>query len=150
MLLEVMNIKIIDILREKLSLIYGGGMGGSLNRTPDQHYNINVHLPCGPENVDKVISALFAEIDKIKTDGPLPSDVEKVKAQWLEQHKIAMRTNGQWLGSLQDSFLYGTDPAEILSFDKRVNAVTPAELKELAKRYFNAANYVQAVLYPAK
>jgi zinc protease len=150
MLLEVMNIKIIDILREKLSLIYGGGMGGSLNRVPYGNYSIGVNLPCGPENVDKVISALFGEIDKIKTDGPLPTDVEKVKAQWLEQHKIAMRTNGQWLSSLQDSFLYGTDPAEILSFDKRVNAVTPAELKELAKRYFNAANYVQAVLYPAK
>jgi len=150
MLLEVMNIKIIDVLREKLSLIYGGGMSGSLNRVPYGNYSIGVNLPCGPENVDKVISALFTEIDKIKTDGPLPADVDKVKAQWLEQHKIAMRTNGQWLGSLQDSFLYGTDPAEILSFDKRVNAVTPAELKEFAKRYFNTENYVQAVLYPAK
>jgi len=107
-------------------------------------------LPCGPENVDKVIAALFAEIDKIKTDGPQQADIDKVKLQWLEERKIDMRTNGHWLNSLQDSFLYGTDPANILSFEKRVNAVTPAELKELAKRYFNTDNYMQAVLYPEK
>ena len=33
-LVDVMNIRIIDVLREKLTLIYGGGMGGGLSRTP--------------------------------------------------------------------------------------------------------------------
>ncbi|HSY27635.1 MAG TPA: insulinase family protein, partial [Burkholderiaceae bacterium] len=150
MLMDVMNLKITDILREKLSLIYGGGMSGALNRTPYENYSIGVNLPCGPENVDKVIAALFAEIDKIKTDGPLQADVDKVKLQWLEERKIDMRTNGHWLNYLQDAFLYDTDPANILSFETRVNAVTPAQLKELAKHYFNTENYMQAVLYPEK
>lgn len=150
MLLDVMNIKITDVLREKLSLIYGGGMSGSFNRVPYGNYKIGVNLPCGPENVDKVIAALFAEIDKIKADGPQQADVDKVKQQWLEERKIDMRTNNHWLSYLQDAFLYETDPADILSFEKRVNAVTPAELKQLAKHYFNADNYAQAVLYPEK
>jgi zinc protease len=150
MLLDVMNLKIIDILREKLSLIYGGGMGGAFNRTPYEHYSIGVNLPCGPENVDKVIAALFAEIDKIKTDGPKQADIDKVKQQWLEQRKIDMRTNGHWLGYLQDAYLYGTDPANILTFEKRVNAVTAEQLRDAAKRYFNTQNYVQTVLYPEK
>lgn len=150
MLLDVMNLKIIDILREKLSLIYGGGMSGSFNRVPYGNYSIGVNLPCGPENVDKVISALFTEIDKIKTDGPEQADVDKIRQHWLEERKIDLRTNRFWLSSLQDSFLYQTDPSNILSFEKRVNAVTPAELKELAKHYFNMENYVQTVQYPEK
>ncbi|HXA46003.1 MAG TPA: insulinase family protein [Burkholderiaceae bacterium] len=148
MLLDVMNLKIIDVLREKMSLIYGGGMSGAFNRIPYQNYSIGVNLPCGPENVDKVIAALFAEIDKIKTEGPQQSDVDKVKQQWLEERKIDMRTNSHWLSYLQDAYLYGTDPVNILSFEKRVNAVTADELKERAKRYFNSENYVQTVLYP--
>jgi zinc protease len=149
-MIEVMNLKIIDILREKLSLIYSGGMSGSLDRIPYAHYRIGAYLPCGPENVDKVISAMLAEIEKIKNDGPQPSDVEKIKQNWLKDYQIAMRTNGRWLASLQDSVLYGTDPADILTFEKRVNAITPAELKEAANRYFNVGNYVQAVMYPGK
>jgi zinc protease len=150
MLLDVMNLKIIDVLREKLSLIYGGGMSGAFNRTPYVNYSIGVNLPCGPENVDKVIAALFAEIDKVKTNGPQQSDIDKVKKEWLEARKIDMRTNGHWLGYLQDAYLYGTDPVNILTFEKRVNAVTADELKESAKRYFNTENYVQTVLYPAQ
>ncbi|HEY8027452.1 MAG TPA: insulinase family protein [Burkholderiaceae bacterium] len=150
MMLEVMNIKIIDDLREKMSLIYGGGMSGAFDRIPYENYRIGVNLPCGPENVDKVVAALFAEVDKIKQEGPQAADLEKVKRALLEQHKIDMRTNSHWLSYLQDATLYGTDPANILTYEKRINEVTTDDIKEAARRYINTANYVQAVQYPEK
>lgn len=148
MLLEVLNIRIIDVLREKLSLIYSGGVSGQYERTPYQHYAVTANLPCAPENTDKVIAALFAEIDKLKTEGPQQSDIEKVKKQWLERHKIDLRTNSYWQSILQDAYLYGTDPANVLSYEKRVNDVSAAQLQELAKQYFNKENYAQFVQYP--
>ena len=150
MLLEVLNIKMIDILREKMSLIYSGGMSGSLNRIPYGNYHINASLPCAPENAKKVITATFAEIEKIKTEGPQLSDVEKVKQNWIKQYRIAMRTNTKWLGFLKEAVLYGTNPAEILSEEKMINAITPEQIKEAANRYFKSGNYVQAVMYPEK
>ncbi|MDY7540599.1 insulinase family protein [Undibacterium sp. RTI2.1] len=149
-MLDVLNLRITDILREKLTLIYGGGMGGSINRIPDQNYRIGVTLPCGPENVDKVIAAMFAEIQQIKTDGPLLADLNKVKQNWLKERQIQMRTNTYWLGNLQDSILYGTDMAEMLGYEARVNAVTLDDIKQAANRYFNLNNYVQFVMYPEK
>lgn len=149
-MLDVLNLRITDILREKLTLIYGGGMSGSINRVPYQHYHINVALPCGPENVDKVIAAMFAEIEKMKILGPLPTDLNKVKQNWLKERKIALRTNSFWLSDLQDSVLYGTDKAELLSYEARLNDVTVYDIKEAAKRYFNKDNYVQVVMYPEK
>ncbi|UUZ55339.1 hypothetical protein LP419_06180 [Massilia sp. H-1] len=47
-LLEAMNIKLTETLREKLSLIYGGGMSGGINRVPKGQYLINLSLPTGP------------------------------------------------------------------------------------------------------
>jgi zinc protease len=145
-----MNLKITDVLREKLTLIYGGGMNGSFDRIPYANYHIGVSLPCGPDNVDKVIAATFGEIEKIKNEGPQQADLDKVKQNWIKARQIAMRTNGHWLGSLQDATLYGTDPAIILSYEKRINAITLDEIKDTAKRYFNMENYVQVVLYPEK
>jgi zinc protease len=150
MMIELMNIKIIDNLRGKMSLIYGGGMSGAFERVPYENYRIGVNLPCGPENVDKVVTALFGEVDKIKQDGPQPADLEKVKRALLEQRRIDMRTNSHWLTYLQDATLYGTDPTNILTYEKRINDVTPDDIREAARRYINTANYVQAVQNPVQ
>ncbi|MFP5393959.1 MAG: M16 family metallopeptidase, partial [Gammaproteobacteria bacterium] len=149
-LLEVMNIRIIDVLREKLSLIYGGNMYGSISRIPYGNYAIAASLPTGPENVDKVIAATFAEIERMKTQGPDADDLNKVKQNWLQNHQKAMRENGYWLGRMQNALINGTDPASILVHEKMVNQITVDDIKAAAQRYFNTGNYVQVVLYPEK
>jgi zinc protease len=149
-MIKVMNLRIVEVLREKLSLIYGGGMSGTLSKVPTPRYAITATLPTGPDNVDKVLAATFAEIERMKTEGPSQADLDKVKQNWLESHRKALRENGYWLTALEHAYLEGTDPAEILAYEKRVHALTTDELKETAKRYFDMNNYVQLVLYPEK
>jgi zinc protease len=149
-LIEVLNIKLIETLREDLSGIYGGGMRAALNKNPYNNYLINVSLPCGPENVDKLIAATFAEIQKIKDNGPLEVDLNKVKETMGKKHQEDLKDNNYWLSKLQQTVELGHDPAAILSFDKRLNAISVKDLKEAANHYFNMNNYLQAVLYPEK
>ena len=147
-LIEIMNIRVVDILREKLTLIYGGGLGGVIDRIPYQNYRLSASFPCGPENVDKVVAAAFAEFEKMKQQGPTQEELNKVKLNWVTNQKIAMRTNEHWLSYLQDATLYHTDPADILTLEQRTNALTLDDIKQAANRYLNTANYVQVVLYP--
>jgi zinc protease len=149
-MLEVMNIRIIETLREKMALIYGGGMSGGINKVPTGNYRISVTLPTGPGSVDKVIAATFAEIERMKTQGPSTADLNKVKQAWLQNYRKSMRENGFWLGQLLSAQLMEIDPAIMLEYEKRVNALTPRDLKEAAKRYFDMKNYVQLVQYPEK
>jgi zinc protease len=149
-LVDVMNIRITDILREKLTLIYGGGISGTLNRVPNGNYTLGVSLPTAPANVDKVIAAMFAQIEQIKQHGPSAADLEKVKQNWIVVHQKELRENAPWLGLLQTAVLYGTDPSSILTYEQRVAEITVQDLKDAAGRYFNENNYVQLVLYPAK
>jgi zinc protease len=113
-LVEVLNIKIIDVLREKLTLIYGGGIRGGLVRDPYAHVMLGMSLPCAPENVDKVVAAAFGEIQKIQEGGPEVTDLAKVKQNWLTRHRQDLRENRYWLGKLQIAELYQTDPAILL------------------------------------
>ncbi len=150
MLIEVMNIKLIETLREDLSGIYGGGMKAILTKNPYNNYVINVSLPCGPENVDKLITATFGEIQKIKDNGPLEADLNKVKETLSKKHAEDMKDNNYWLAKLQQTIDLGSAPGNILTIEKRVNAMSVKDLKDAAALYFNMNNYLQAVLYPEK
>jgi zinc protease len=147
-LLEVVNLRIIDVLREKMALIYGGGASGVLSKIPYGNYSIGVTLPTGPENVDKVIAATFAEIEKIQRDGPEAADLDKVKSNWIQNHRRSLRENGYWLGHLQSALSEGTDPGAILQVEKQVQALNADDIRAAARRYFNEQNYVQVVLNP--
>jgi zinc protease len=149
-LVEVMNIKLIETLREKMGAMYSGGMSGSMSRIPYGNYTINANLPCAPENVDKVLAATFAEIAKIKQDGAEEADLNKVKASWIKGYRKGLRENGYWMASLQNAFFNNSNPEDILTYESRVNALTTADLKEAAQRYFDTDNYLQVVLYPEK
>ncbi|TMP21536.1 peptidase M16, partial [Pseudoalteromonas rubra] len=67
MLTEILNIKIIEDLREKIGGIYGGGIGGGLSKYPYNSYSFGLQLPCGPEKVDVLKKAADEEIEKIRT-----------------------------------------------------------------------------------
>jgi zinc protease len=149
-MIEVMNLRINDVLREKLGLIYGGGMNGGISRIPYGSYTIGVSLPTGPDKVDKVIAAAFAEIARLKDSGPDAAELAKVKENWMQSHQKALNENGYWLGRLQGAQLMSTDPHSILRYDEQVKAITAADVQAAAKRYFNLENYVQVVLYPEK
>ena len=150
-LIEVLNIKLVDELRERLTLVYSASARGSLARTPYQHYQLTLTLPCAPENVDKVIAAAFGEIQKLQDTGVNAGDWAKVKQNWLTAHRKNLRENGYWLGNLQSAALYGTDPAaHLLDYEKQVAAITPEDIQAAAKRYLKRDNYVQVALYPEK
>jgi len=149
-LVEILNIRIIDVLREQLSLIYGGSASAQLGRIPYGNYTLSVTLPTGPESVDKVLKTSFDEFERLKREGPSAGDLAKVKQNWIQNYRRALRENGYWLGRIQSALLDGTDPADILTHEQRVNALTAGEVQEAARRYLNTENYVQVVLYPEK
>ncbi len=149
-LLDLLDIKLTETLREQLAGAYTSQIGGSLNKTPYGHFAINLYIPCGPENVDKLIKAALGEIQKVKDSGPKPEDLAKVKEAYSKKYQESLRDNSYWLNALQRSVELGSNTGNILTGEKRMNALTPKDLQERAKKYFSMTNFFQAVLYPEK
>lgn len=149
-LVEVMNIKIIETLREDLSGIYGGGMYGTMNKYPYNHYQFGITIPCGPENVDKLIAATIAEIEKVRANGPSEADVNKVKETWKQQYLVNIKENNFWAQQILQSIQNGSDPSRVLSFQQRVDALTPKDIQAVAMKYLDTNKYAQFVLNPEK
>ena len=123
-------------------------MSANLSKNPYGNYTISVTLPCGPENVDKLVAATITEIDKVRKSGPTEADLSKVKETWKQQYLVNIKDNNYWTRQLLQSAEMGTNPTSILEFEKRTDALTTKQLQEIANKYVDTKNFVQIVLNP--
>ena len=145
---EILNIRIIEELREKIQGIYGGGMSSSLRKIPYSNYTFRISLPTGPEKIDTLMYAMNTEIENLKKYGPSKANLDKVKQQWLEQNKVSMKENATWLNQILEIKYPGTDVKRFLQYEKYVKALTPKQIQDAAKLLLNNKNVVTAILRP--
>jgi zinc protease len=149
-LVEVLNIKILEQLREEMSGIYNGGLRGSLDKRPYNHYAIVLSFPCGPENVDKLTKAAFEIIKNAQEKGIEQKDLDKVKETLKKQDQDRIKQNDHWLDELSSAWIEQDDPTWILTYSKNLDTLTIQDIQQAAKKYFDMKNYIKAVLDPEK
>jgi len=66
----------------------------------------------------------------------------------IAAYKVSIKTNEFWLNSIARSTLLGNDPERILTFETRINAVTPQKLIETANKYLNSPSVYKAHWLP--
>jgi zinc protease len=147
-LLEVLNIEIIEKLREEMSGMYGGGMSGSIVKRPYEHYSIRANIPCGPENVEKLTNALLDIIKNAQEKGIAQKDLDKVKETWRKQYHVGLQENDYWMDNLTNAFINQDNPENILDYEQKINSITTEDLQKVAKKFLTLNNMVKSVMYP--
>lgn len=145
---EVLNIKVIEQLREKLGGIYTGGFQAEVAKEPYSQYSMMMYLPCGPENVDKLLTAAAEEIRTLQEKGVDAKDLDKVKSQWREKYRVDVKDNTYWSGKLEDILFWGRDRSNVLKYEQWIDSLTPADIQQTAKLLFDGKNEFVAVLNP--
>jgi zinc protease len=145
---SVLNIRLREILREELGGTYGVSVGFS-NTPPIKGYGaMTVQFGSSPDNVDKLVAATLAEIERLKKDGPSEDDVNKVKELERRDLETNAKQNSYWMGSMQTVHLYGWDPAGIARRSARTEQLTPAIIKTMFEKYFPMDRYTLVTLKP--
>ena len=147
-LIDALNIKVIEKLREDMSGMYSGGLNGSIQKRPYTHYTVIANIPCGPENVDKLTAALFDIIKNAQEKGIEQKDLDKVKETWRKKYRENLQKNEAWLDNLSNAFIDQNNPENILDYEQKVDALTVQDLQKAAQKFLNTSNYIKAVLYP--
>ena len=147
-LIEALNIKVIEKLREEMGGMYSGGLSGSIQKRPYVHYTITANIPCGPENVEKLTTALLDIIKNAQEKGVDQKDLDKVKETWKKQYKVSLQSNDAWLTNLSNAFIDENNPENILDYEQKVDALTVQDLQKAAQKFLSTTNYLKAVLYP--
>jgi predicted Zn-dependent peptidase len=72
----------------------------------------------------------------------------KIKETRRRSHEISLKDNGFWLRELERAYTYGDDPKLILDEASLIEKVTSDHVREAAKKYAKADQYIFGVLKP--
>ncbi|HEY2583165.1 MAG TPA: insulinase family protein [Mucilaginibacter sp.] len=147
---EILQIKLTERLREQESGVYSPGVRATYKKIPNGRYSFTVFFGCAPANVDKLINASIEEIDKIKQNGALPTDVEKFAAQDARSTQVQLKENIFWAGYLGAASQNQQDPDAILKHVSNLSQVTVQSTKDAANKYLNGNNLIKLILLPEK
>ena len=147
---SILQIKLTERLREQESGVYSPGVRASYLKIPDGRYTFNIYFGCAPANVDKLIVATLDEINKIKQNGALQTDIDKFTAEDMRSTEVQVRQNIFWAGYLASGNQNQEDPHRILNYPKDLKSVTVQTTKDAANKYLSGANFIKLILMPEK
>jgi zinc protease len=145
---DVLTIRLIENLREEKSGVYGVGANGYERKYPYGKYIFLIGFPCGPQNVETLMNAALDEVEKIKENGVLAQDIEKVKATQLNHYKENMRKNNYWLSQIRNYCWEGRDFEKIPEKEKIIENLNGKDLKKIADKYLTEKSKIEIILMP--
>ncbi|MDR0835390.1 MAG: insulinase family protein [Tannerella sp.] len=145
---EVVDIKMVEILREKEGGVYSSGASASYQKTPYNHYSFALQIPTGPEQAQKMTDAALEIIKNIIENGPEQKDVDKFKEESLNQLRDGLKNNGTWMNAFRNFNLNGGDKYAILKSETLIKSVTVQSIQQVAKKYLTDNHRIIATLMP--
>lgn len=149
-MLEALNIKLREVLREDKGGTYGVSVSGAPSLFPRQEYSATISWTCSPKRVDELLKTALLHIDSLKMKPLDTLYVEKVSEMQRRSYEVNVKRNGFWLANLQAYYTNNENPELILNYPKLVDHLNVAVIQEAVEKYFNTNNYVTVILYPEK
>ncbi|MFN5616800.1 MAG: M16 family metallopeptidase, partial [Brevundimonas sp.] len=137
-LASVMELRVLDRIREELAIAYSPGVGSSSSDVFAGYGSIFASAQTSPEN----LATFFAEMDAIAAalrDAQIDEDeLTRARAPQIEALRRALAGNEYWLTQLVDASSDANAVNDVVNHIADLEAVTPAMLQALAQRYLNA------------
>jgi zinc protease len=150
LLRDVVDIRLRDVLREDLGGTYGVSVSQGTQRFPDGRYSFSIQFGSAPDRLEELTAAVFAEIEALGQNGPDAETLARVKEQQRRGYETSVQRNEYWLSVLLREAETGEPAASAQEFPQRVDAVTAAQIRDGARRWFDMGNYVRVSLIPER
>ncbi len=150
LLQEIMDIKLVEVIREKMSGVYSPQASLSIDKYPKSECAVFVMFGCNPKQANKLSKAVFKIMTNLQKKGPSSSDLDKAKETVIREREKSIKINNYWISKLESSYFNREDLSNILNFDEKVKSFTIDDIAKISKICFNENNFVRVVLYPEK
>ncbi|MCF7797264.1 MAG: insulinase family protein [Lentisphaeria bacterium] len=148
-LVDLMRIRLREILREDMGGTYSVGIWAETEQFPEPAYKINITFGSAPDRVEELVQAVMDEIEHLKKSPPDEEYLVKIKETQRRSRETNLKQNGYWIQLLKFYYANGFDVANINKFNELVENLAGSDLQQSARRYLDTDHYVQVILYPA-
>lgn len=145
---QILQIKVLQRLREAESQVYSPQVQSIINKYPQSRYAIVVQFGCAAENVDHLVGIVKEELKRLRETGPDADDIAKFKAQYEKSFELALKSNGYWYSYLLTQSENNEDAGQILQTANNLQKIDAASLKIAANKFLSAQNVISFELLP--
>ena len=148
---SILTTRLLEVIREDKSSVYGIGAYPSSSKYPRQDYTITVAYNTAPQKLDELKKAIFDIISEYKQNGPTKEELAKAQEKLLRERETALRENGFWMGILSNTYyLKNGDFSEFGGYENLVKNLSIDSTKKAFNEWFDFKNYVSVALKPEK
>jgi zinc protease len=145
---ELLQMRLLDRLRESLGATYSVSVNAGLSRRPRQEWQLVIDYGSAPEKADSLFAAVRQELDSLRRVPPSAAEVERVREQQRRGLEVTRKQNSWWAGVLRDRIENGDDPTTVFANDALIAGLTAEKLAAAAKVYLSETNRARFVLQP--
>jgi zinc protease len=147
---ELLQMRLLDRLRESLGGTYSVSVNAAFSRRLRQEWQMVIQYGSAPEKADTMFAAVREEITKLRTTPPTTDELERVKEQQRRELEVQQKQNGYWLSTIRSRVENG-DPLETIGdYITLINGLTVEKLGAAAKKFLSEENRARFVLLPEK
>jgi zinc protease len=101
-----------------------------------------------PQRYEEVITELNLEIARVQQGGVAAAELQRCQTRLKAAKRMGLQTNGARAMQAALNAVYGLPVNEWRTYDARIDAVTLADLRAFARKYFQRKQRVQLVVKP--
>ncbi len=147
---QILQIKMLQQLREQESEVYSPSVQTVYNKYPANRYGFIIAFGCAPANVEHLVGLVQEEMANLRLHGPDTVDIEKYTVGVRKNTELALKDNGFWLSYLAGQYENKEDVLQVMHWQEPVDGISVASLKEAAGRFLDGKNQIRFVLLPEK
>lgn len=145
---EILEVKIVQHLREEESEVYSPSVQSAYHKLPDSRFAYLINFGCAPKNVDHLVAMVSKDMKALAENGAEADDLLKFKAAYEKSHETILQDNSFWMKYLSGQLQDGESLLAVLDTQKDLDQLTLASLEEAAKKYLTGKNMITFELLP--
>ena len=140
-----MSSNLFERVREEKSLAYFVRSNRIIGLETGMFY---FYAGTSPERYREVITELNREIDRVQKGGVAAEELQRCQVRLKAGKRMGMQTNSARAMQAALNAVYGLPVNDWRTYDARIDAVTLADIRSFAQKYFRLARRVQLVVKP--
>ena len=149
LLQRVVRLELTDSLREELGQTYSPFVAADQSRVWPDWGTFSLGAALDPDDVDAARTAILETLESLRRE-PVDEDMLlRARAPALESFDNALKTNGGWMRYVDRAQSKPEDIARFTQGREILQAITPADLRDIARRYLDPEQRVEIEVLPA-
>ncbi len=147
---EILDIRLVEIIREKMGGTYSPNLQFSYEKYPETKYTALVLINCEPKKTKKISKTVFSIFNNLLTKGFTQEEMQKAKEQIKKSLEVNLEKNAYWRNYINEQYYNGDPLNEYQEYQKILNEITAEEVLTIIKPLFKTEHNVSVYQYPEK